>query len=111
MLAPRNVESIKLRGPIVAMVQPAKPWVRDDPTGSRGGSSASRCLLRKAEMRAVFMVVADGFGEQPFQMLFIERDNMIQQVTTAASNPALGDPIGMSVQLRRMAMLKVDVSE
>lgn len=53
------------------MVQTSKPWVRHDPTGSRGGSSASRCLLRKAKMRAVFVVVADVFREQPFQMPFL----------------------------------------
>ena len=75
------------------MVQPSKSWVRHDPTGSRGGSSASRCLLRKAKMRAVFMVVADVFREQPFQMVFIERDDMIQQVVAAASNPTLREAI------------------
>src|SRR5919108_5558306 len=65
LAGPRNVESIRR-----AMVQTSKPWVRHDPTGIRGGSSASRCLLRKAKMRAVFMVVADVFREQPFQMAF-----------------------------------------
>ena len=83
----------QLGGPIIAMVQPSKAWVRHDRTKSCGGSSAGRCLPRKAKMRAVFMVVADVFREQPFQMVFIERDDMIQQVVAAASNPALGDPI------------------
>jgi hypothetical protein len=69
----------QLGSPIVAMVQPSKAWVRHDSTGSRGGSSASRCLLRKTKMRAVFMVVTDVFKEQPFQMVFIERDDMMQQ--------------------------------
>ena len=80
-------------GPIVAMVQPSKASVRYDRTASSGGSSAGRCLLRKAKMRAVFMVVTDVFREQPFQMAFIERDDVVQQVTAAASNPSLGDPI------------------
>jgi len=79
----------QLGGPIVAMVQPSKSSVRHDPTGSRGGSSARRCLLRKTKMRAVFLVIADVFREQPFQMAFIERDDMIQQVAAAASHPAL----------------------
>jgi len=43
--------------PIVAMVQPAQPWLRADATGSRTGTSTGRCLLREARMRAVFVVV------------------------------------------------------
>ena len=80
-------------GPIVAMVQPSKSSVRHEPTGSRGGSSADRRLLRKAKVRAVFVVVADVFREQPFQMAFIERDDVVQQVPAAASHPAFGDAI------------------
>lgn len=83
----------QLRGPIVAMVQPSQAWVRHHRTGSCGGSSAGRCLLRKAKMRAVFMVVADVLGKQTLQMAFIKRDDMIQQVAAAASNPSLGDAI------------------
>jgi hypothetical protein len=44
-------------------------------------------------------------------MAFIQRNNVVQQVSSAASHPALRDAIGMSIQLRRMAMLKFDVSE
>ena len=44
-------------------------------------------------MRAVFVVVADVFGEQPFQMTFIDRDDMVQQVPTATSHPALRDAV------------------
>ena len=40
-------------------------------------------------MRAVFLVIADVFRKQPFQMAFIERDDMVQQVAAAASHPAL----------------------
>ena len=64
----------QLGRPIVAMVQPSKASVRHDRTASCGGSSAGRCLLRKAKMRAVFMVVADVFREQPLQMAFIETE-------------------------------------
>ena len=38
-------------------------------------------------MRAVLMVVADVFREQPLQMPFIHRDDVIQQVTAAALHP------------------------
>lgn len=39
-------------------------------------------------MRAILVVVADVLREQPFQMAFIERDDVIQQVAAAASHPA-----------------------
>jgi hypothetical protein len=44
-------------------------------------------------------------------MALIQDDHVIQQVSSAASHPTLRDAIGMSIQLRRMAMLRFDVSE
>ena len=63
--------------PIVAMVQPSESWLRHDPTGSGTGNSAGRCLLRESKMRAVFVVVPDVLGEQPFQMAYMDRDDMV----------------------------------
>ena len=59
----RNATLNQLGGPIVSMVQPSNSRVRHDPTGRRGGSSAGRCLFRKAKMRAVFVVVGNIFAE------------------------------------------------
>ena len=39
-------------------------------------------------MRAVFVIMADVLRQQPFEVVFIERDDMIQQVAAAASHPA-----------------------
>ena len=109
-LSQPDVESSQA-APIVAVVQPPKSSVRHDRTGNRGGSSASRRLLRKAKVRAVFVIMADVLRQQPFEVVFIERDHVIRQVAAAASRPALRDAIGMSVQVRRMATLRFDVSE
>jgi hypothetical protein len=57
------------------------------------------------------MVVTNILGEQSLQMAFIQRNNLVQQFSSTASHPALRDAIGMSIQLRRMAMSKLDVSE
>jgi phenylalanyl-tRNA synthetase alpha subunit len=43
-------------------------------------------------------------------VLFIERDHVVQQIAPATLDPALGYAVGMSVQVRRMAMLRFDVS-
>jgi len=57
------------------------------------------------------MMVTNVLGEQALQMAFIERNDVVQEVSSTASHPPLRDTIGMSVQLRRKAMLKFDVSE
>jgi hypothetical protein len=57
------------------------------------------------------MMAMNTLGEQSLQMAFIQRNNVVQEVSSTASHPPLRDAIGMSVQLRRMAMLKFDVSE
>jgi hypothetical protein len=44
-------------------------------------------------------------------MPLIHDDHVVQQIASATSHPTLRNTVGMSVQLRRMAMLKYDVSE
>ena len=60
------------------MMQPANSLVRKDATASHGMSSTIRCSLPKSEMRSVFVVIADVFGEQPFEMPFVHCNEMIQ---------------------------------
>jgi hypothetical protein len=62
-------------------------------------------------MRTVLMMVTNVLGEQSLQMAFLQRNNVVQEVSPTASHPPLRDAIGMSVQLHRMATLKFDVSE
>ena len=93
------------------MVEPAESLVRKDLTRSYRTNPAFRCPLLKSEMRAVLMVVTNILREQSLQMAFIQCNNLVQQVSSTASHPTFRDAIGMSIQLRRMAMLKFDVSE
>jgi len=75
------------------MVQHSQSSLRYDPTGGRTGSSGGWCLFREAGMRAVFVVLADVLIEQPFQMAFMECDDVVQEVAAAAFHPALRDAI------------------
>jgi hypothetical protein len=94
------------------MMQPAESLLRKDPTPSYGTNPAARCSLFKSEMRAALMMVMKIIlGEQSLQMAFIQRNNVVQQVSSTASHPLLRDAIRMSIQLRRMTMLRFDVSE
>src|SRR6266566_604606 len=72
---------------IVTMVQPAESLLRKDPTPSYGTNPAVRCPLLKSEMRAVLMMVTNILREQSLQMAFIQRNNVVQQVSSAAFDP------------------------
>src|SRR6266481_440120 len=74
---------------IVTMVQPAESFLRKDPTRSCGTNPAVRCPLVKSEMRAVLMMVTNILAEQSLQMAFIQRNHVVQQVSSAASHPPL----------------------
>jgi hypothetical protein len=56
-------------------------------------------------------VIANVLAKHSFQVAFVDGNDVIQEVTPAAAHPALRNTVGMSIQLRRMAMLRLDVSE
>ena len=75
------------------MVQPAESLLSKDPTRSYGTNPAVRCRLLKSEMRSVLTMVTNILGKQSLQMAFIQRNNVVQQVSSAASHPPLRDAI------------------
>ena len=72
------------------MVQPAESFRNKDGTRSRHTSSVVRRSLSKPQVRPVFVVVADVIRQEPLQVLFIERDHVVQQIAPATLDPALG---------------------
>ena len=75
------------------MVQPSESLLSKDPTRSYGTNPAVRRPLLKSEMRSVLMMVTNILGKQSLQMAFIQRNNVVQQVSSAASYPPLRDAI------------------
>ena len=75
--------------PIVTMMQPAEPILRKDAPRGCGANSVVGSSLLQPKMRSVFVIVADVFREQTFQMAFIHRNHVIQQISSAACNPTL----------------------
>jgi hypothetical protein len=75
------------------MVQPAESLPRKDPTRSYGTNPAARCPLLKSEMRAILMMVTNILREQSLKMALIQGNNVVQQVSSAASHPPLRDAI------------------
>ena len=78
---------------MVTMVQSTESLVRKDLTRSYRTNPAARCPLRKSEMGAVLMMVTNILGEQSLQMAFIQRNNVVQQISPTASHPTLRDAI------------------
>jgi hypothetical protein len=92
----RDVQSCNSGSKIVTMMQPAKPWHRYDFATCIGilrGLTTGRRSLRQREMRSIFVVVTDVLVHQAFQMPFIQDDHMVKQISSTASDPALGNTI------------------
>lgn len=82
-----------LRGAFVPMVQATESWLRKNVTSSHGRNSATGCLLLQSQMRAVVVVIAHVIGEQFVQVSFVDSDNVVEQITAAASHPAVGHSV------------------
>lgn len=52
-----------------------------------------RRLFPQAVMGPVLMIVREEFSAESSQMLFVERDHMIQQLSTTATHPTLSDSV------------------
>jgi len=50
-------------------------------------------ILRKSEVRPIFMVVANILGHQPFEVPLVQDDHVVQQVSSATPDPALRDTV------------------
>jgi hypothetical protein len=60
------------------------------------------------KIRAIFVVVGDVHAEQAFQRAFVDGNDGIQEVTAAAAQPALRDPLcqGLSKEVRSGLILR-----
>ena len=88
-------------GSVVAVMQPAQASPRDHRTSTDGMGSTPRGLLVPPEVGTVVMVVEDVVREEPLEMSLAPRDALIEQVASAAADPALRDSILMLLDLIR----------
>ena len=71
------------------MMQSAQSILRKYVPRGCGANPVLRSSLPQPKMRTVFVVVADVFRKQTFQMAFIHRNDVIQQISSAAFDPTL----------------------
>ncbi len=63
-----------------------------------------RCRRRlpEAQVRSVVVVVGHVVPQQSSEMALTQHDDVVEQFTTDAANPALGDAVGKGSRLQRM---------
>ena len=59
----------------------------------RRTDSAARCLFAQPEMGSVLMVVGNVLGEESSEMTLVQGDDVVQQLTSAAANPAFRNTV------------------
>jgi hypothetical protein len=93
---------LALGNPIVTMKQPSQLLMSMDATAVWGTISTVRCSLPESEMRAVLVEVANVFREQTFEMLLIHRNNVVEEVSSAAFAQRSATPFcqGLSKEIR-----------
>jgi len=57
------------------------------------GSPTPGCLLIQSEVRAVVVVVREVIGEESLQMSLVQRNDLVEQFASAASDPTLRDAV------------------
>jgi hypothetical protein len=72
------------------MMETAQPWHRHNlAVCFDSGSWLTTCrrFLLQPKMRSVVVIVTDVLVHEALEMLFIQNDHMIEQISTAAANP------------------------
>src|SRR5215472_17759771 len=92
----RGLAALELCREVVTMVQSAEAGPGMNPVADYRTTldRAPRWgVFRQPQMRPILVVIADILSHEPLQMPFIEDNHVIQQVSAATSNPALGDAV------------------
>ena len=78
------------------MMQAAQAWAGDDRrlrTRPLLDRPAQRRVFGERVVDAVALKVVDVFSQQPSQVLFVEWDHMVEQLSPTASHPPFGDAV------------------
>ena len=78
------------------MVQAAQPrHTKHFATRRRIGGCNATCRrsFLQPEMCPVVVIVGNVFGDQPFEMAFVERDNLVEQISATATDKSLSDTV------------------
>src|ERR1700681_3889738 len=66
-----------------------------------------RRVLIEGIVNPVVVVVVHVIANKPPQMTFVQRDDMVENLASAASDPAFRSPVGEGRQLHRMTTMAI----
>jgi hypothetical protein len=92
-------------------MQTAESRPPDHTATSQRTHSATGSLLVQAKVSSVFVVITDIIREQPFQMLLVGRNHMIEQVAPATLDPAFRDTVLPGTLIGRLNRIDVHRSD
>ena len=95
------------------MMQAAQTRTTDHGRISAGlllNEAGVRRVLFQGIVNAVLMVVAYVIADQPAEMLFVQRDDLVEHLAATTSDPSLGGSVGQGRQLHRMVTLLIPTS-
>jgi hypothetical protein len=75
------------------VVEAAESSLRYNTTFSYRRNSASGCFLVQSGVGAVMVIIEDVPGEKSFQVVLVQSDDMIEEIPTIASDPALSNAV------------------
>ena len=72
--------------------------------------SSIRRVLVEGIVNPVVVIVVHIIAHKPPQMLFVQRNDMVEYLAAAASHPAFCGPVGKGCQLQVIVTLTIDLS-
>jgi hypothetical protein len=91
-----GTESLRSFAPTISMVKAAEPGTGDHRRGLRRLAfhwPSVRCVLIERIVNPVVVIVVHVITNEPPQMLFVQRDDMVENLTAAAAYPTFRNPI------------------
>jgi len=92
------------------MMQATEPGTGDHGRSRRSLAchwSPSRGVLIERIVNPVVVMIVHVIANEPAQMLFVQSDNMVENLPAAASHPAFRGPVGEGRQLHRMTTMAI----
>jgi hypothetical protein len=74
-------------------MQTSESWLNGDVALRQAPCPAAGSLFVKTQMRPVVVIIVEVSGKKALQVPFVQSDDVLQQIASAASHPALGDSI------------------
>ena len=108
-----DTKALRSFAPAISMMKTAEPGAGIHPRDWRRLTfhrSSIRRVLGEGIVNPVVVIVVHMIAHGPPQMLFVQRNDMVEYLAAAASHPAFCGPVGKGCQLQVIVTLTIDLS-